>query len=123
MITIVKDFHPGYPLNNALTNSLVSTGTTPDEYVIINQFYEDGSMYAGFSRIRIHEDGSQSFPQPMHIYDFNVNSSDVNLTMTPSGHVIVLSMDRTDSKGAKDLYVSFYARENVWSAPVNMEVC
>lgn len=118
--TITEDFHPGYPLNSALTNSLVSTGMTGDEYVLINQFYEDGSMYAGFSRIRIHEDGEHSFPQPMHIYEFNVNSSDVNLTMSPAGHVLIISMDRSDSRGSNDLFVSFYVRENVWSAPINM---
>ncbi|MEP6645761.1 MAG: OmpA family protein [Saprospiraceae bacterium] len=118
--SIYGAFHPGYPLNSALTNSLVSTGMGPEEYVIINQFYEDGSMYAGFSRINIFEDGEQSFPKPMYIYEFQADSSDVNLTMTPSGHVLVLSMNRSDSKGANDLYVSFFMRENVWSAPVNM---
>ena len=118
--TVTSSFHPGYPLNNALTNSLVSNGMTTDEYVIINQFFEDGSMYAGFSRIKISEDGSHSFPQPMHIYGFNVNSSDVNLTMSPFGLVLILSMDRADSKGQKDLFVSFYDRENVWSPPINM---
>jgi len=118
--TVISSFHPGYPLNNALTNSLVSTGMTMDEYVIINQFFEDGSMYAGFSRLKISDDGSHSFPQPMHIYEFNVNSSDVNLTMSPFGLVLILSMDRSDSKGHKDLFVSFYVRENVWSPPINM---
>ena len=118
--TVTNSMHPGYPLNNALTNSLVSTGMTTDDYVIINQFFEDGSMYAGFSRTRIAEDGSHSFPQPMHIYEFDVNSSDVNLTMTPFGHVLILSLERSDSRGYKDLFVSFYVRENVWSAPINM---
>jgi outer membrane protein OmpA-like peptidoglycan-associated protein len=112
--------HPGYPLNNALPNSLVSTGMKADEYVVINQFYEDGSMYAGFSRVNIYEDGSHNFPQPMHVYDFNVRSSDVNLTMSPGGHVLILSLERPDSRGQNDLYVSFYMRDNVWSSPEHM---
>src|SRR6187549_2448641 len=41
--TVGQAVHPGYPLNNALPNSLVSVGMVEDEYVIINQFYEDGS--------------------------------------------------------------------------------
>jgi outer membrane protein OmpA-like peptidoglycan-associated protein len=118
--SIIGVVHPGYPLNNALTNSLVSTGASPDEFVVINQFFEDGSMYGGFSRVNISEDGQHNFPQPMHIYDFEVNSSDVNLTMTPSGHVIILSMNRSDSRGSNDLFASFYVRNNVWSAPINM---
>ncbi len=112
--------HFGYPLNNALPNSLVSTGMLADEFVVINQFYEDGSMYSGFSRVKILEDGQHTFPQPMHIYEFNVNRSDVNLTMSPGGHFLILSMDRSDSKGKNDLYVSFYMRDNVWSAPQHM---
>ncbi len=125
MVDVVQDsirnaIHPGYPLNNALPNSLVSTSMKQDEYVIINQFYEDGSMYAGFSRVEILKDGTHSFPQPMHIYGFNTSSSDVNLTMSPGGIVLILSLERPDSKGHNDLYVSFYMWENVWSAPQHM---
>ncbi|HUR29990.1 MAG TPA: OmpA family protein, partial [Saprospiraceae bacterium] len=118
--SIRKVFHPGFPLNNALPNSLVSTGMTPDEYVVINQFFDDGSMHAGFSRVNIFDDGTHSFPQPMHVYGFNISSSDINLTMSPGGHVVILSLQRSDGKGYNDLYVSFYMRENVWSAPEHM---
>ena len=51
--TVRSAQHPGYPINNALPNSLVSTGILPNEYILINEFYKDGSMYAGFSRVRI----------------------------------------------------------------------
>ena len=51
--SIGEAVHPGYPINNALPNSLVSVGTEPDEYILINQFMEDGSMYSGFSRASI----------------------------------------------------------------------
>ena len=112
--------HPGFPLNNALPNSLVSTGMTADEYVVINQFYADGSMMAGFSRVNVFEDGTYNFPKPMHVYGFNISSSDINLTMSPGGHVLIISMERSDSKGENDLYVSFFMRENVWSAPEHM---
>ncbi len=112
--------HPGYPLNNALPNSLVSVGMLPDEYIILNQFYEDGGMSAGFSRVFIGEDARSMFPAPMHIYEFNLTGSDVDLTMTPDGNVLILSMQRSDGKGLTDLYVSFYVRNNVWSAPMHM---
>lgn len=120
--SIREAIHPDYPLNNALPNSLVSTGMSSDEYVVINQFYDDGSMYAGFSRVNIFDDGSHTFPEPMHIYGFNISSSDVNLTMSPGGHVLILSLQRSDSKGHNDLYVSFFMRENVWSAPEHMGI-
>jgi outer membrane protein OmpA-like peptidoglycan-associated protein len=119
--SIGEVIHPGYPLNNALPNSLVSTGMLPDEYILINQFYKDGSMYEGFSRVYIGPDGRYDFPEPMHIYEFDVISSNVNMTMTPNGHVLILSLERSDSKGKNDLYVSFYVRENLWSAPIHIQ--
>ena len=82
---IGEPVHPGYPLNNALPNSLVSVGMLPDEYVILNQFYEDGGMSAGFSRVHISDDDRYLFPSPMHIYEFNQTGADVDMTMTPDG--------------------------------------
>jgi outer membrane protein OmpA-like peptidoglycan-associated protein len=117
---IGEALHPGYPLNNALPNSLVSVGVSNEEYVILNQFYDDGSMHAGFSRISMSEDGTYQAPLPMNIYEFNLSSSDVDLTMTPDGQVLVMSMQRKDGKGMSDMYVSFYLRYNLWSAPMHM---
>ncbi len=118
--SIGEAVHPGYPLNNALPNSLVSVGISTDEYVILNQFFEDGGMSAGFSRVVIGDQGTYQLPQPMHIYEFNLTGADVNMTMTPDGHVLVMSMKRSDGKGLNDLYVSYYVRNNVWSAPMHM---
>jgi hypothetical protein len=111
--------HPGYPINNALPNSLVSTGMSSDEYVLINEFHPDGSMYAGFSRVKMGEDG-QTYPEPMYIYGFNLDHSDVNMIMTPNGHELILSMNGPESEGQNDLYVSFYVRDNVWSTPIHI---
>lgn len=117
---IGEPVHPGYPLNNALPNSLVSVGPKPNEYIILNQFSEDGGMNAGFSRVVMENDGTSLFPKPMHIYQFHLSGSDIDLTMTPDGQVLVMSMNRPDAIGGKDLYVCFYVRDNVWSAPMHM---
>ena len=116
---VLEPLHPGYPINNALPNSLVSTGMTSDEYVLINEFHQDGSMYAGFSRVHIGEDGL-TYPEPMYIYGFDINNSDVNMTMTPNGHELILSINGPESEGQNDLYVSYYVRDNVWSTPAHI---
>jgi outer membrane protein OmpA-like peptidoglycan-associated protein len=117
--SVLTPLHPGYPINNALPNSLVSTGMTSDEYVLINEFHPDGSMYAGFSRVHIGEDG-QTYPEPMYIYGFDIDHSDVNMTMTPNGLELILSINGPQSEGENDLYVSFYVRDNVWSTPIHI---
>jgi hypothetical protein len=43
--------HPGFPINNALPNSVLSTRLDSNELVVINQFYRDGTMYEGFSSV------------------------------------------------------------------------
>lgn len=117
--SVLSPLHPGYPINNALPNSLVSTGMSSDEYVLINEFHPDGSMRSGFSRVHMGEDG-QSFPEPMYIYGFDIDHSDVNMTMTPNGHELILSINGPQSEGENDLYVSFYVRDNVWSTPIHI---
>lgn len=112
--------HPGYPLNSALPNSLVSTGMYPGQYILLNQFYDDGSMRAGFSGITLHDDGTMSFPEPIHIYDFAQKGSDVHMTMSADGNFIVMSIDAPGGLGQHDLYVSFYLRPNVWSSPIHL---
>ena len=117
--SVQTPIHPGYPINNALPNSLVSTGMSSDEYVLINEFHPDGSMYAGFSRVHMGEDG-HTYPEPMYIYGFNIDHSDVNMTMTPNGHELILSINGPESEGMNDLYVSFFVRDNVWSTPIHI---
>lgn len=118
--TISAPLHPGFPLNSALPNSLLGCSERSDEYVVLNQFYADGSMMQGFSRIRILDGQAETLPSPLHIYRFDITRSDVNMTMTRDGDVLLLGMRGPDSRGGHDLYVSLYLRENVWSAPWNI---
>lgn len=113
--------HPGHPLNNALPNSICALTPEPDEFIIINQFKEEGGMKPGFSSIRVYADGSWSFPEPISIGNYYTQSPDVNFTMSSDGEVLILSVQREDSFGSNDLYVSFKEKEeNKWSEPLNL---
>ena len=112
--------HPGYPVNSALPNSMVSLARDSNTYIALNQFYSDGSMYEGFSSIRIDSPTSTSFPEPIHIYNFEARQGDVNMAMALDGDVIVISMKRHDSHGENDLYISFKLKDNLYSTPKNM---
>jgi outer membrane protein OmpA-like peptidoglycan-associated protein len=118
--TVVNVTHPGFPINNALPNSVVSARLDSHELVVINQFYSDGSMHEGFSIVHSGFDKLFSFPKPLHIYNFYNNSSDVNLTLSTRGQVMILSLERKDTRGQKDLYVSFRIQKDLWSEPQNL---
>jgi len=111
--------HPGYPLNNALPNSLCAF--TPDQQsaIVINQFEQDGGMKKGFSISR-RMTNSWSFPSPIIIQNFDNIGSDVGLSMNNDGQIIVLTLENSEGMGSADLFVSFSAGKNFWSKPINL---
>lgn len=112
--------HPGYPANNALPNSICSLTPRDDQFIVVNEFYQDGSMYKGFSVLTRHRDGSWSYPQPLHIYEMTEYSPEVNLNLSSDGEIALISMRRSDGFGENDLYVSFKLSTEKWSAPINL---
>lgn len=112
--------HPGYPLNNALPNSMVTITPDPNAFYVINQFVRNGNMDRGFSLVRRTEDSTGwSFPTPISIQDYYTITSDVSLTMSFDGKVLILSATRSDSKDM-DLYVCFKDGENKWGSPQHL---
>lgn len=112
--------HPKFPLNNALPNSIVTITPDPNAYYVINQFDRRGNMQRGFSIIRRTTDSTGwSFPAPVEIQDFYTITSDVSLTMSFDGQVLILSAARFDSKDM-DLYVCFREGENRWGVPQHL---
>lgn len=110
--------HPQEPLNNALPNSIVAITPDPNAFYCINQFSEKGDMTKGFSLIR-RIDSLWTFPTPVEIAEYYTITSDVNLTMSFDGALLILSAVRYDSRDM-DLYVCFNEGENKWSAPQHL---
>ncbi len=110
--------HPGYPLNNAFPNSVCATFTDENALVVINQFDKKGGIQKGFSKVKINSDGSYTFPEPMNIYEFDNRGNDVSITMSKDAEQIFISMDRFDSKGKTDIYLSIRVGKNIWSKPI-----
>lgn len=118
--TFDKVIHPEYPLNNALPNSVCSITPSTNELVVINKFNENGGMSKGFSIVRRQSDSTWSFPEPIEIEGFYNLGSEVSMMISNDGSVMVLAMQRGDSFGESDLYVSFKKGERKWSKPQNL---
>ena len=112
--------HPGYPLNNALPNSMVTLTPDPNAFYVINQFERNGNMNRGFSLVRRTPDSiGWSFPKAVEIKDYYTITSDVSLTMSFDGKTLILSAIRADSRDM-DLYVCFREGENKWGSPQHL---
>jgi outer membrane protein OmpA-like peptidoglycan-associated protein len=115
-----KIIHPNAPLNNALPNSISSMTPYPGTFVIINQFIPGGGMDVGFSIVKQESDTSWSFPKPLTIENYYTKAADISMTVSSDGRVMILSLDRNDTQGVHDLYVSFQLNDSLWSAPQNI---
>ncbi|MDP4288707.1 MAG: OmpA family protein [Bacteroidota bacterium] len=60
------------------------------------------------------------YPEEVIVRDFYTNARFVEFSLSNDGRSIVLSLDRADSRGHKDLYVSFLQGDGTWSAPKNL---
>ncbi len=112
--------HPGFPLNNALPNSVSTIDPTNQDLIVINQFVEGGGMRKGFSKVGRDENGNWTFPEPIEINNYHNSGPDVNVTMSYDGEVMIMSLERNDGYGKSDLYVSFKTAVGKWTTPRNL---
>ncbi len=75
-------------------------------------------MYAGVSMSKRHGDSFDK-PTSMEIENDYNYSPKADFFLVPTGNAVVLSSERDDSYGARDLYVSF-KNGNLWSEPLNL---
>ncbi len=61
-----------------------------------------------------------SYPEEVNVKDYYTRDKFVEFCLSSDGRTIVLSLDRADSYGRKDLYVSFLQPDGSWSEPKNL---
>ncbi|SDK64495.1 WD40-like Beta Propeller Repeat [Catalinimonas alkaloidigena] len=111
----------GAPLNNGGPNFISSV--TPDGNTMIvvlgNEYAKGDKMRAGVSISRKTADGWTK-PENLkveNLYNFNDRA---NFYMSNSRKVLLMSIEREDSRGSRDLYVSFTKDDGSWTEPLNL---
>ncbi|HZK75548.1 MAG TPA: OmpA family protein [Candidatus Kapabacteria bacterium] len=61
-----------------------------------------------------------SMPEEVVVKDYYTKAIFVEFTLSNDGRTIILSLDRADSYGGKDLYVSFLEPDGTWTVPKNL---
>jgi len=111
--------NPGKPLNDKLPNGVCSVSPDGNTLTVINAYHDDGTVEDGVSVCRKTSSG-WSFPVKQDIEDFQNLSEYQDYCVSNSGKVLISAVQRADSRGDQDLYVSFRTGEDSWSKPVNM---
>jgi outer membrane protein OmpA-like peptidoglycan-associated protein len=114
----------GSKFNNESPNFVNSIqSVTPDGKTAIlllgNKYLPNGKMLAGVS-VSSNIGGVWAAPTPLNIKnDYNFNEK-ANYFLTNNRQTLILSVEREDSQGDRDLYVSFMGSDSVWSEPLNL---
>lgn len=109
----------GPPLNTPLNNFI--QGITPDgnTLVLANIYNKDGTQAPGVSFSYKEKEG-WSFPEKQIITDFYNLSVNANYYLSNDGRFLLMAIERKDSYGQLDLYVSFRKGDDRWSKPKNL---
>lgn len=111
----------GETLNNAGSNFVSSI--TPDGKTAVlllgNRYLENGKMIAGVSMSN-NKNGEWTKPTTITIENDYNYSEKVNYSLTNNRKVLLMSVDRDDTNGGRDLYVSFSDNDSTWSEPLNI---
>lgn len=114
----------GPDLNNANPNFVNAvTSPTPDGKTVIlllgNKYLDNGKMLAGVS-VSNNINGKWSKPKALTIEnDYNYNEK-ANYFLSNNRKTLIMSVERDDSRGGRDLYVSFMKDDSVWTEPKNL---
>lgn len=113
----------GRPLNNEKPNYVCSV--TPDGnsvVLLLGNQYNEKNPNKMLSGVSISSKEGDEWTPPFNLLienDYNYNEKS-NYFLANNRQVLLLSVERDDSYGARDLYVSFFKEDSTWSEPMNL---
>lgn len=111
----------GPPINNIGDNAISSMAPDGRTAYLINVYRPDGGLAFGISKsVRIKTGWSQPVECRI-INNYNLHEKNqLEFCVSPDGQVIILAVQRKDTRGNRDLYLSRQKANNTWSEPVSL---
>ena len=112
----------GRPLNNKGPNFISSISADGQSMLLLlgNAYYSNNRMTQGVSMSTKNTDGTWSRPKNLDIAnDYNI-SDKANYFLSYDMETIIMSVERKDSYGDRDLYAIFLREDGSWSEPLNL---
>lgn len=107
------------PLNNIFANFLISVTTDGNRLLLGNIYLDDGTQKPGLSFTKKQGNG-WSYPDSIHIENYYNLSSYGSYSLTSNGRYLLFAIEREDSYGSNDLYISEIQFDRTWSEPINL---
>lgn len=112
----------GPPLNNKGSNFVSSISVDLyNQYVLLlgNAYLKDKKMTSGVSTSTQNASGWTT-PTPLNIDNYYNYAMSANYFLSDDQRYLLMSVERDDTHGGRDLYVSFNQGNGNWSEPMNL---
>ncbi len=109
----------GPPLNHNGNSALTSITPDGQSILIINKYRPNGTITNGVSIARRDTSG-WLWPDGLKIRNFYNQSRFAEFSLSNSGQAIIMSVQREESIGGKDLFVTFKQEDGKWSVPESL---
>ncbi|WP_461101027.1 OmpA family protein [Spirosoma koreense] len=111
----------GPPINNTGDNAI--SGMAPDGRTayLINVYLPSGGLSFGISKSVRTKTGWSQPVECKITNNYNLHEKNqLEFCVSPDGRSIILAVQRKDSRGDRDLYISHQRPDNTWSEPVTL---
>jgi len=114
-----KAINIGPPLNTVGSNGVCSVTPDGNTLLLFGVYNYDGNISSGVSWSHKTSDG-WSKPQELKITNFYNNSIYSSYYLSNDRKTLLMSIERDDSYGGLDIYVSFLVENDIWTEPKNL---
>lgn len=109
----------GRPVNNTDYNSVAGFSADGKKMVVAGKYNSSGAYIGdGYCEFTLTDKGWGD-PKNLNIKNFYNTNVHQEASYSPDGTVMIFTIERRDTYGGKDLYVSLKQADGTWSAPFN----
>jgi hypothetical protein len=110
----------GKPLNNEGHNMVVSVSPDNNSLLLMNTYNADGTSKGAGISLSFRTANGWSLPVNQTIDNYYNDNQYSEICMSANQKVLVFTIERHDTQGERDLYVSFLKPDGTWTEPKNM---
>ena len=110
----------GKPLNNDGHNFVFSLSPDENTMLVANTYTETGEADGSGVSITHRTATGWEVPHKQIIEDYYNDADEVSFNLSADRKALIMSVQRSDTYGEHDLYVSFLKKNGTWSAPKNL---
>jgi len=115
-----KRINIGFPLNNTSANFVNYFAPDNNTLFVGNRYDANGYQSGEGLSFSQRQDSGWSIPTAIEIDNYYNLDNYISVSYAPTGKTLVLSIEREDTYGQKDLYVSHKKSDGTWTEPLNM---